>query len=210
MRVKVSSVRVGATVCSHVSLAKLFARVDDGTQGAARIRRKALKRKEKMRSLRSWATPLVAGAFGLMAVSGVLMFFHVNTDLSKGLHEWAGFVLLAGAGAHLVQNWRAFATYFRRPLALGIMGLGFAVTVASLVPLESSGEPDAFRTVLAHVGEAPVPVLASLAGQSVDQVKAVLTAAGFDGVTDASTIKTLVGEDMGAQIGVMSAVFSAE
>ncbi len=160
-----------------------------------------------MVSLRSWATPLVVGAFGLMAVSGVLMFFHLNTDLSKGLHEWAGFVLLVGAGAHLVQNWRAFSTYLRRPAAQAIMGIGLAVTVLSVVPMGDAGGTDALRPVLASVGEAPVPVLASLTGQNADDVKAELTDAGFAGVTDASTIKALAGEDMGAQMGAMAAVF---
>ncbi len=163
-----------------------------------------------MVSLRSWATPLVVGAFGLMAVSGVLMFFHLNTSLSKDLHEWAGFVLVAGAVAHLVQNWRAFTTYLRRPVALWIMGLGLVVTAASLVPVGASGGPDALRLVLARVSDAPVPLLATLAGESPDEVKARLAAAGFDGVTDASTIKALAGGDMGDQIGAIAAVFAQD
>ncbi len=161
-----------------------------------------------MVALRTWATPLVAGSFALMAVSGVMMFFHLNSDLSKGLHEWAGFVLVAGAVAHLVQNWRAFAGYLRRPVARAIMGLGVAVTLVSLVPIGGQGG-DPFREVLARVGDAPLPVLASLTGQSVDMVKAELVAAGFADVTDASTIRVLAGADRGAQMGAMGAVFKA-
>lgn len=162
-----------------------------------------------MVTLRSWATPLVVGSFALMSVSGVMMFFHLNSDLSKGLHEWAGFALVAGGGAHLVQNWRAFTTYLKRPLAQAIMGLGVAVTLASLVPVSGAeGGPDALRPVIASVGAAPVPVLAQLSGKTSEEVIAELTAAGYSGVTQDSTVTGLAGEDMGAQIGALSAVFA--
>lgn len=163
------------------------------------------------KSLRSWATPLVFGSFTLMAVSGVMMFFHLNTDLSKGLHEWAGFALVAGAVAHLVQNRRAFLSYLRRPLALGIMGVGVAVTLVSLAPVGGAGEGrGGIGAILTSVGDAPVPVLASLTGQDVDRVMAELAGAGFAGVTESATIHALAGDDMGAQIAAMEAVFPQE
>lgn len=160
-----------------------------------------------MVSLRSWATPLVAGSFALMSISGVLMFFHLNSALSKGLHGWAGFVLVAGGGAHLVQNWRAFTTYLRRPMAQVILGLGIVATAVSLLPGGESGG-DGVRTVLLRVGSAPVPVLAQLTGQSAGAVVAELTGAGFADVTETSTIQILAGDDMGAQLGAMAAVFT--
>ncbi|EWS63204.1 hypothetical protein Y695_03563 [Hydrogenophaga sp. T4] len=40
---------------------------------------------------RPWITPLVMGSFALSAVTGVLMFFHLDTGLNKAAHEcWAG------------------------------------------------------------------------------------------------------------------------
>ncbi len=119
-------------------------------------------------------------------------------------------LLLVGAGAHLVQNWRAFSSYLRRPVALGIMGLGLAVTAVSLLPLGEGEDRDALRPVLQSVADATVPVLANLTGQSTDAVLAKLTGAGFADVTEASTIRVLAGEDMGAQLGAMAAVFVAD
>ena len=161
-----------------------------------------------MLRLRSWAPPLVVGSFALMSISGVLMFFHLNTDLSKGLHEWAGFVLVAAAVAHLVQNWRAFTTYLKRPAAVTILGLGAVMTAVSVLPIGATGAPDAVRPLLASVGSAPVPVLAELTGQSADQVIAELVAAGYSGVTEESSVKALVGEDIGAQVNALAAVFA--
>ena len=40
-----------------------------------------------MKLQRDWATPLTIGAFGLLAVTGVLMFFHPDSGLNKAVHE---------------------------------------------------------------------------------------------------------------------------
>ena len=34
-------------------------------------------------TLRRWATPLTIGAFMLMSIAGILMFFHINPGISK-------------------------------------------------------------------------------------------------------------------------------
>ena len=112
-------------------------------------------------SLRAWATPLVVGSFLVMASSGMLMFFHLNTGLMKGLHEWAGLVMVVGGVAHLMLNWRPFTTYFKRPLAGTIMGLGAIALGASFVPVGASVSPESsLRSVMGAVAQAPVSVLA--------------------------------------------------
>ena len=161
-------------------------------------------------TLRQWATPLVAGSFVLMAVTGTTMFFHVNSLLAKGLHEWAGWALLAGGVAHLVMNWRAFTTYLKRPVALGIMGLGMVVTAATLLPVGGGAAGAGPQAILASVASAPVPVLAQLSGQSAGDVVADLVAAGFAAANETSTITGLAGDDFGRQMGAMEAVFSAD
>lgn len=35
---------------------------------------------------REWATPVAAGAFLLSAVTGVLIFFHIDSGLNKFVH----------------------------------------------------------------------------------------------------------------------------
>jgi len=75
-----------------------------------------------MKSLRSWATPLRAGRFLIMGVSRHLTVLHVETAVMKVIHEWAGWIMVAGAIAHIVLTWRAFTTYFKRPLATRFMG----------------------------------------------------------------------------------------
>jgi len=160
-------------------------------------------------SLRAWATPLVVGSFLLMGATGVAMFFHVETGLMKGLHEWAGWALLVGAGAHLWLNWRAFSTYFRRPLALGIMSLGAVALAAGFLPLEAEGGPGAaVEAVLGAVEGAPVSVLAELSGQEVAAVVAELEAAGLSGAGPDSTVSDLAAGDRGLEFAALAAVFA--
>lgn len=160
--------------------------------------------------LRHWATPLVVGAFALMAVTGTTLFFHVNSGLAKGMHEWAGWALLAGAGAHLAVNWRALKVYFRRPLALAIMGSGLAITAATLLPVGPAAEVGGPAAVLSAVAAAPVPVLAQLSRQTEAEVVADLVAAGFADATAHSTITELAAGDFGRSIGAMEAVLAAD
>jgi hypothetical protein len=46
--------------------------------------------------LRSWATPLTIGAFFLMAITGVLMFFEWNTGLTTVVHQWFSWGIITG------------------------------------------------------------------------------------------------------------------
>ena len=158
--------------------------------------------------LRSWATPLVVGSFLMMGATGVAMFFHVETGLMKGLHEWAGWALLAGAGAHLWLNRRAFSAYLRRPFAAGIMGLGVLGVAAGYLPVAPAGGPGAaVEAVLGAVERAPVTVLADLAGQDMAAVVAALAAAGLSGAGPDSTVADLSGGDRGLQFAALAAVF---
>lgn len=162
-------------------------------------------------SLRAWATPLVVGSFLVMASSGMLMFFHLNTGLMKGLHEWAGLVMVVGGVAHLMLNWRPFTTYFKRPLAGTIMGLGAIALGASFVPVGASVSPEAsLRSVMGAVAQAPVSVLAELSHQTPDAVIADLAAAGYAGATAESTLSGLTGGDGFAQLQAAAAVFATE
>ena len=69
-----------------------------------------------MKLLRSWATPLTAGAFIVLATTGLLMFFHLDRGLNHFAHEWIGWILLLGVACHITANFSGFSkTYFRTP-----------------------------------------------------------------------------------------------
>jgi len=59
---------------------------------------------------RSWVTPLAAVSFTVVAVTGLLMLFHVRIPGIKGAHEWMGVVFALAGLLHLILNWRPLLT----------------------------------------------------------------------------------------------------
>ncbi len=58
-----------------------------------------------MKISREWATPLTIGVFGLMAATGLLMFFHLDNTLQKTAHEWLGWAMVANTLTHGASRW---------------------------------------------------------------------------------------------------------
>lgn len=159
---------------------------------------------------RPWITPVVMGAFLLSAVTGVLMFFHLDTGFNKLAHEWLGWVMVAGVALHAVANWAAFKRHLlgsRRGQV--IVALGLALTAASFVPQPArpgGGSPPqlAMRTLL----DAPLQHLAPLAGQSPEALVARLRAAGYAQADVGSTLGDLAGHQREREAQLLRLVFS--
>jgi hypothetical protein len=157
-----------------------------------------------MSSLRQWATPLTIGSFLLMAVTGILMFFHVDIGLNKLAHEWAGWIMVAGVLAHVVLNWRAFSVYFKRPMARVIMAVSALVLAGSFAPVSGGGSP--VRPVMMAVAQAPVATVIELSGVPAREALSRLSAAGFD-ATPETSLSVLTGGDREKQMQILSLLF---
>ncbi|MCV6589537.1 MAG: DUF4405 domain-containing protein [Marinobacterium sp.] len=64
------------------------------------------------RSTRPWSTPLTIASALVVAISGVIMFFHLGDSLVKGAHEWIGMLFVIAMVLHILQHWPAFRRYF--------------------------------------------------------------------------------------------------
>lgn len=134
-----------------------------------------------MKLSRDLATPLVIGAFAVMGVTGLLMFFHADIGLNKTVHEWAGWAMVAGAVLHAVVNWAAFKRYFvSSSLGRGIIAVFVLILAGSFVPLGGSGGgfPPPVMAMKA-VAAAPISAVAPLTGRPVSDVLAELAKAGI-------------------------------
>jgi hypothetical protein len=139
---------------------------------------------------RAWATPLVIGAFALMAVTGTTMFFHLDNTLQKEVHEWAGWVMLGGVALHALANWPAFKRYFLR-LDRGALLIGaFVLVVAGSFLGGGSEGASASPPVLAigAITRAPIAQVAPLFGKTVEQARSELAAAGITLASDDATL----------------------
>jgi hypothetical protein len=84
---------------------------------------------------RSIISPVVAVAFAVVAITGVLMLMHIRSRALNGVHEMAGLAMAVAGVVHLVLNWRAFVALFRHRRAI----VACAVTAALSVGLYVAG-----------------------------------------------------------------------
>ena len=158
---------------------------------------------------RPWITPVVIGAFLLSAVTGVLMFFHLDSGLNKTAHEWLSWAMVIGVTLHVLLNMPAFKRYFNQNTGRTIMGAFAIVLALSFIPAGGSGgsEPG-FAPPVRALAKAPITVLAQVAGTSTEDMKAKLQAAGLTVTSDQQSVADLVGGDLKAQIGAMTKVLA--
>lgn len=160
-----------------------------------------------MKLQRDWVTPITMGAFGLLAVTGVLMFFHADTGLNKVVHEWLSWLLVAGVALHAAVNWAGVKRHLAGTKARIALGLAAAVLALSFLPIGGSRQPP-FVAPVRVLAQAPVPVLAQVAGTTPEALRGRLQQQGFVTVSDTDTAATLAGADLGAQARLLGAVLA--
>jgi len=160
-----------------------------------------------MKLSREWVTPVVGGAFLLLAVTGILMFFHVDMGLNKLAHEWLGWVLVAAIALHLTINARPLINVLKKPRGQVLAGLFVAILAASFLPVGNEGGGKAsFMAVTRALADAPLPVVAQVAGITEAELTARLTAAGHAPSESTPSVSALVGPDMGASVGLLASI----
>lgn len=146
-------------------------------------------------TLRTWATPLTAGTFALVAASGILLFFHHAPGATRALHEWVGWALAAAVALHLALNWRSLRGYLRRPAMPLLLALAAVLTLAQLFLPAGGRPPFAGMRALAQAAEPrTLQELAVFAGIAPDEAVARLEAKGFAARPDMS-LRQIAGAD---------------
>lgn len=159
---------------------------------------------------RPWITPVVMGAFLLSAVTGVLMFFHLDSGLNKTAHEWLSWAMVIGVGLHVLLNMPAFKRYLKQTTGRVVIGAFALVLALSFIPAGgSSGSEPGFAPPVRALAKAPISVLAQVAGTSTDDVRAKLQAQGLTVTSDQQSVADLVGPDLRKQIGTITKVLPA-
>lgn len=157
---------------------------------------------------REWVTPIAAGAFLLSAVTGVLMFFHLDRGFSKPAHEWLSWALLGGGLLHVAANFRGLANHLRRQRARLIVGAFAALLAASLLVPVGGERGEGGIPALEALAAAPLASVAPIAGLSEAQVIERLRGAGFDANSPRQTFNDLTGGEFRRRVQAMNAVFA--
>lgn len=161
-----------------------------------------------MKLQRDWITPITMGAFGLLAVTGVLMFFHLDSGLNETAHQWLSWVLIGGVALHAAVNWPGLRRHLAGWRGRSALALFALLLAASFIPFGEQGEPP-FVPPLRALADAPLPLLAQVANTTPEQMRERLQRAGATPASDADTVHSLVGDDTRAQIRVLSQVITA-
>jgi hypothetical protein len=158
---------------------------------------------------REWATPLTIGAFSLMSVTGLLMFFHAETGMNKLAHEWVGLVMVAGVAAHAIANWAAFKRYFLSGyLGRGLIALGLVALAGSFFSLPGGKRLPPPAIAMKAVVSAPLAKVAPLSGRSTEQAIADLATAGVHVATGDMSIEKATSGDRELQGKAIAVLFS--
>lgn len=130
--------------------------------------------------LMRYATAAAAALFAVVAVTGVMMFFHVDQGFVGEMHEWLALVFVAAAAVHVWRNWGGFKTYVRRrTLVVPTLITGF-VALAFLVPaMLGGGGKEPVPRVFNAIENARLADIATLIGAEGGTLETALVAKGF-------------------------------
>lgn len=127
---------------------------------------------------RDVATPVVFGAFLMMATTGLLMFFKLHVHLHEEIHEWAGWVMVSAALFHIFVNSHGFVKHLRLIAAVAVVVAG-VVGAAFVLGAEKEG-PSPSALAVAAITKAPLQQVAPLFGKTPAEAVAAVKAAGVD------------------------------
>lgn len=142
-----------------------------------------------LNKLREINTPITAGAFILVGITGVLMFYHLDTGLNKTFHEWVGLIFVAASILHVVTNFKPFKKHLQAPARAALMSLFVIALAVSFTLQPPAGGAKGPKAVLAKLTQVPVEELAALGKKSETDVRAILVS--FNAAADADLKRSL-------------------
>lgn len=159
-----------------------------------------------MKIEKKWVTPLVTGSFLLVAITGILMFFHIDTGLNKVAHEWLGLIMVLGAVLHIVVNLKGFNQMFSNTMGKTIVGVFVLVLGLSFINLGGEGKEKPFMSSVEVLAKASVVDLAQVSHIDKKVLLDRLKSNGISITDDTQSIKDMVGDDTHKQMEVLNAI----
>ncbi|MBU1424756.1 MAG: DUF4405 domain-containing protein [Gammaproteobacteria bacterium] len=162
-----------------------------------------------MKIQRSWVTPVTAGAFLLSGVTGILIFFHVESGANKFVHEWLGWLLLAGAALHVTVNYAGLRSHLATLHGKLLLGVFAVALVASFIPIGGESDEPPFMQPIRALSQAPLTTLAQVAKVTPEQLRDRMVKEGLQPASDQQSLSDLVGPDTRKQMHVLGKIMVA-
>ena len=123
------------------------------------------------------ATSLTSTVFLVIAITGVLMYFHILDQYTKELHEIIGLVFVVASLAHVFYNWNSMKSYFSKKVFLVALGGMFIVSLGFILNAKEGENPK--TKIINLVLNAPIEKSVSLLGSDINTMEAKLKNAGI-------------------------------
>lgn len=165
---------------------------------------------KSMKVQRNWVTPITAGAFLLSGVTGVLIFFHLETGANKFMHEWLSWVLLAGTALHVVANFAGFKFHLaslRGQMLIGVFALALLV---SFIPVGNRLDEPPFIPPIRALAQAPLTTLALVANVTPEEMREKMIKEGLQPTSDQQSLSDLVGPDTEKQMHLLGRILASD
>lgn len=113
-----------------------------------------MKGKNKRIFNRAYVTPFIALVFVVVALSGLLMFFHLLDGYTEVVHEILGLAFVLFASLHIFINWASLRTHFKKnvffPAAVAVLVISVMIVVAQM------GYPTVDSLIVNRVVQSPI------------------------------------------------------
>ena len=158
--------------------------------------------------LRDWVTPLMIGAFLLTAVTGILMFFELDTSFNVTVHEWFSWLLVGGTVAHIIANYHSFKRHLLGRLGLRIVAVFAMVLVASFFSFGNAGVSSLRSAIFSGIVDAKLETVAVIAKTTPDELVQKLKVHGTAVNSANQTLRELSGDNAEKEKELIHVVFA--
>ncbi len=127
-----------------------------------------------MRLSRKFVTPFITIAFLIVALSGMLMLFHLLDGYTEVVHELLGLFFVIFSVFHIMLNWKALRMHFKKRIFIPATITVAAISVLLIV--QQHNNPKFDNILLERITNAPIgDVFKVLQVDSIEAVKRLET-----------------------------------
>ncbi len=133
-----------------------------------------------------YSTPITIATFAVVAITGVMMFFHFKPGGTVAVHEWVGMLFVVGAFLHMATHNKSLVGHFKRRASMVLIVLLVAIGGVAVVLIKDEKSP--VKKVFSAIEAAPISKVAPVIGKEPAQIISKLNAAGITVNGDAESI----------------------
>lgn len=157
--------------------------------------------------VRVWATPLTIGAFALSAITGVMIFFHLNFGLIKIAHEWFSWFLVLGGLFHVIGSWQSFVQYFSKPVGKAIITIFVLLIMVSFLPLGKPNKEMPPARMSKALLQSPFATVAVAAGHQTEELMKELRSNNIHIERKEETIQEIAARNNKRGVDILDMIF---